>query len=89
MNEKEFFMSGRIDARHVSDIVKTRTDRDFYKKIPSVASLASNADYLLKNQAWKDQILRWLETKVDLHFQPVGIIIDPNKPYLCCSPDGT
>ena len=87
LSEKEFYMAGRLESHHIPEIIKTRNDSGFPKKVPGLISLASNADYLLRNFD-KLEFAYELLANQGLVFHKIGTVIDSKFPYLCCTPDG-
>ncbi|XP_052562537.1 uncharacterized protein LOC128092545 [Culex pipiens pallens] len=88
LDEREEFMQGRIEAHHIPDIIKTRSDSGFDKKIARISSKAANSEYLNRNVVYVDQMREIINAKLSSTFESVGTILHPNMNYICCCPDG-
>lgn len=88
LTDKEFYMVGRIPAHQIPNIIKTRIESSFHKKLHDVASRSTNSDYLLRNEGTADKIRNWLKLENLAEFYPVGIVFDIERAFLCCSLDG-
>lgn len=86
-NEKAKLMLGRIEAHQISDVIKTTSESGLRKKLSSILSNAANSDFIMRNFDISGFVKEQLSNE-GIIFEEAGVIINPEKKYLCCTPDG-
>lgn len=86
--ERESYVYGRIAGFHFSDILKTRSEAGFSKKIPGIASKANTSEYLLRHIDYIVQTRSKIGDMLSIKFEECGTIIHELLPYICTCPDG-